>query len=99
MSDPYKSNGLPDPSRADAACGAPASARQSLRPRRAKAPPGEMFGRGLVAWNALALAVVLVMLVFGGSLGGFFFFAWPFLLALAVRLWVSNPLACLIARG
>lgn len=102
MSDPYNSNGLPDPPRADAASGAPARARQSRRPRRAEAPLGEVFERGLVAWNALALAAVLAMLIFGGGrggLGGFFFFGWPFLLALAVRWWVSNPLACLIARG
>lgn len=107
MSDPYNSNGLPDPPRADPANAAPARpalarARSVQRARRAEAPLGEVFERGLVAWNALALAAIFALLIFGvvrGGLGSFFFFGWPFLLALAIRFWVPNSPVCLIARG
>lgn len=102
MSDPYNSNGLPDPPRADAAGGAPVRMRPVRRPRRVEAPLAEAFERGLLAWNALALVALPVLPIFTGGRGGlsgFFFFGWPFLLALAVRFWVSSSLACLIVRG
>lgn len=102
MSDPYNSNGLPDPPRADAAGGAPVRMRPARGPRRAEAPLGEVFQRGLIAWNALALVALPLLPIFAGGrsgLSGFLFFGWPFLLALAVRFWVSSALACLIVRG
>ncbi|WP_157476430.1 hypothetical protein [Lysobacter sp. Root690] len=98
MSDPYNSNGLPDPVRPDR----PASARPINPRRHRKMSVGDFFERWLIAWNLAGLAVSVVLSFSGrnqGSFGGVLFMAWPFLLALAVRFWVTNSLACLVARS
>ncbi len=98
MSDPYNSNGLPNPVRPNSS--APA---RPINPRRhRKVSVGEFFERWLIAWNVVGLVVCIALTFFGrsqGGFGGFLFVAWPFLLALAVHFWVASSLACQVARG
>jgi hypothetical protein len=98
MSDPYNSNGLPDPVRPDR----PASARPIDPRRHRKLSVGEFFERWIITWNVAGLGLSLVLAFSGrnqGSLGGLLFMAWPFLMALAVRFWITNSVVCLVARG
>lgn len=98
MSDPYNSNGLPDPVRTNSS----ASTRPISSRRRRKVSVGEFFERWLIAWNLVGIGVSIAFTFSGGSQGGlgdFLFATWPFLLALAVNFWIASSMACLAARG